>query len=43
MCNRTEHDDEMGEICPLDNPNEIIERCEDCPFWQVDYDEPERS
>jgi len=43
MCNRTEHDDEMGEMCPLTNPNETVTRCEDCAFWKVDYDEPERS
>ena len=31
---------EMGETCPLDNPNEtIIKDCKDCPHvWEVERD-----
>lgn len=28
----TEQDVESGWECPLDNPNETVERCEDCAF-----------
>lgn len=28
----TEQDVESGRECPLDNPNETVERCEDCAF-----------
>lgn len=31
-CGLTEQDVESGWECPLDNPNEIVERCEDCAF-----------
>ena len=31
-CGLTEQDVESGWECPLDNPNETVERCEDCAF-----------
>lgn len=31
-CGLTEQDVESGWECPLDNPNEAVERCEDCAF-----------
>lgn len=31
-CGLTEQDIESGWECPLDNPNETVERCEDCAF-----------
>ena len=31
-CGLTEQDIEIGWECPLDNPNETVERCEDCAF-----------
>lgn len=31
-CGLTEQDVESGWECPLDNPNETGERCEDCAF-----------
>lgn len=31
-CGITEQDVESGWECPLDNPNETVERCEDCAF-----------
>ena len=31
---------EMGDICPLDNPNETIKDCKDCPHvWEVERDD----
>ena len=28
---------EMGDTCPLDNPNETIKDCKDCPHgWEVE-------
>ncbi len=30
---------EMGDTCPLDNPNETIKDCKDCPHvWEVERD-----
>lgn len=31
-CGLTEQDVESGWECPLNNPNETVERCEDCAF-----------
>ena len=31
-CGLTEQDVESGWECPLDNPNETVEHCEDCAF-----------
>lgn len=31
-CGITEQDVESGWECPIDNPNETVERCEDCAF-----------
>lgn len=31
-CGLTEQDVESGWECPLDNPNETVECCEDCAF-----------
>ena len=31
-CGLTEQDVESGWECPLDNPNETVERCEDCAY-----------
>lgn len=31
-CNLTEQDKARGWVCPLDNPNENVKRCEDCAF-----------
>ena len=31
---------EMGDTCPLDNPNETIKDCKDCPHvWEVERDD----
>lgn len=41
-CGLTEGKVEMGDTCPLDNPNEtIIKDCKDCPHvWEVERDDP---
>ena len=38
-CGLTEGKVEMGDTCPLDNPNETIKDCKDCPHvWEVERD-----
>lgn len=32
ICRLTKQDVESGWKCPFDNPNETVERCEDCTF-----------
>ena len=38
ICTISEHDEAQGWVCPMQDPNEPGERCEDCAFgrWQDD-------
>lgn len=38
ICTISEHDEAQGWVCPMQDPNEPVERCEDCAFgrWQDD-------
>lgn len=37
-------DPEHGFFCPLDNPNEDLESCRDCAWWDdFDYEELDES
>ena len=39
ICTISEHDEAQGWVCPMQDPNEPVERCEDCAFWRWQDDD----